>query len=214
MCGRTGPDEWIRLYRGGLTGAGVAAACKVDDVLEVLTVLADAKREDPALEDEHAASRSHAVEAQEALARQRALSPVWRRRIAELTAFVAKHGRMPRQKGGDEAETSIGRWLHSQRSKVAKGILEPRQRAALDAIGPWDSHFRVSREEAQFPDRLQAVVDFRARHRRLPSYRNRASAQESAMGTWLHTLRQAAAGGRLPGAMKAALDQSVPGWNS
>lgn len=214
MTGGAEHHEWISLYRSGITGAGVALASGAPDVLEVLTVLAAAKREDPGLEAEHAANRCHAVALQESIDRQRTLSPVWRRRIEELTAFFAEHGRMPRQRGGDEAETSIGRWLHSQRSKVAKGILQPRERAALDAIGPWDSRFRETREEAQFPARLQAVIGFRARHRRLPSYRSRTSEHESALGTWLHTLRQAAAGGRLPGAMRTALDQSVPGWNS
>lgn len=194
----TSPPDWIGLYRSGITGAGVAAACKVDDILEVLNVLADAKRRDPSLEDEHAANRGQAIEARENTARQRTLSPTWRRRIDELTAYVEDYGRMPRQTGGDEAETSLGRWLHAQRAKVAKGLLEPRQRAALDAVGVWDSGTRAQREEARFPGRLRAVIDFRTRHRRLPSYRNRASELESSLGTWLHTLRQAESGGRLP----------------
>lgn len=206
--------EWIRLYRSGITGAGVAQSCKVQDVLEVLKALTEAKRGDPALEAEHATNRCHAVARQKSITLERALSPAWRRRIAELTAFVAEHGRMPRQRGGDDAETSIGRWLHSQRSKVAKGILRPQERAALDAVGPWDSRLREIREEARFPGRLQAVIDFKARYRRLPSYRNWVSEDESAMGVWLHTLRQAAAGGRLPLMMKTALDRSLPGWDS
>lgn len=214
MTGTAERLEWIRLYRTGITGAGVAQACKVPDVLEVLNALAAAKRDDPALEAEHTANRCHAVARQESITLQRALSPAWRRRIAELTAFVAEHGRMPRQKGGDDAETSIGRWLHAQRGKVAKGILRPQERAALDAVGPWDSRLREIREEARFPARLQAVIDFKARYRRLPSYRNWVSEDESAMGVWLHTLRQAAAGGRLSLMMKTALDRSLPGWDS
>lgn len=53
---------------------------------------------------------------------------------------------MPRQVGGDAVETSLGRWLHSQRGKIDKGTLTTGQRAALDAIGVWDSDRRERRE--------------------------------------------------------------------
>lgn len=208
------PAEWIRLYRSGITGAGVAMTCDVDNILDVLTVLAAARRDDPSVDLAHAANRGLALDAEESAARQLTLTPGWRRRIAELTDFVAAHGRMPRQKGGDEEETSLGRWLHAQRAKSSKGILEPRQRGVLDAIGAWDSHRRERQEQVQLPARLQALVDFRRSHRRLPSYRNRASEHESALGMWLHTLRQADDGGRLPGKVRDLLDKAVPGWNS
>lgn len=54
-------DEWIRLYRSGLTGAAVALACDVDDILDVLNALAAAKRGDPSLEAEHEANRMTAA---------------------------------------------------------------------------------------------------------------------------------------------------------
>lgn len=208
------PPEWIRLYRSGMTGAGVARACEVADILEVLNVLATARQDDPSVEAAHAANRARAIEAEESAARHLALTPTWRRRIAELTAFTAAHGRMPRQKGGDPEETSLGRWLHGQRAKVSKGILDPRKRAALDTVGPWDSDRRERLEQERLPARLQALVDFRRSHRRMPSYRNQASEHESALGMWLHTLRQADVGGRLPRMVKDLLDEKVPGWNS
>jgi hypothetical protein len=212
--GSEDPAEWIRLYRSGVTGAGVAVTCDVDNILDVLTVLAAARRDDPSVEVEHAAKRGPALAAEESAARQFILTPGWRRRIAELTGFVSAQGRMPRQKGGDEEETSLGRWLHAQRAKSSKGILEPRQRGALDAVGAWDSDRRERQQEVRIPARLQTLVDFRRSHRRLPSYRNRASEHESALGMWLHTLRQADVGGRLPCRVRDLLDTVVPGWNS
>lgn len=213
MTGGRDPSEWIRLYRSGVTAAGVAVACEVENILDVLTVLAAVRCDDPSVAADHTANRGRALDAEESAARQLMLTPGWRRRIAELTAFVAAHGRMPRQKGGDDEETSLGRWLHAQRAKSSKGILGPRQRAALDAVGAWDSRRRERQEEVRLPARLQALVDFKRSHRRLPSYRNRASEHESTLGMWLHTLRQADVGGRLPGKVRDLLDSAVPGWN-
>lgn len=214
--GAARPDDWVRLYRSGISGAGVALACDVDNILDVLNALAGAKRHDPSLEGEHAANLllRRTFEVPDYVAAQRGFSPAWRRRITELTAYVADHGRMPRQGGGDEAETSLGRWLHAQRLKVTKGTLESRHRAALDAVGAWDSADRKRRDETKFPVRLKDLADFQERHRRLPSFRNRADEHESTLGLWLHTQRQDDAGGRLPDMARDALDETVPDWNS
>ncbi|GAA4035156.1 hypothetical protein GCM10023063_19430 [Arthrobacter methylotrophus] len=208
-------DEWICLYRSGITGAGVAHACDVDDILEVLNVLAEAKRRDPSLETEHTANlRTHDPDAQGSDPSLRGLSQAWQLRLAGLRAYVWENGRMPRQGGGGQVETSLGRWLHAQRLKATKGTLEPRQRAALDAVGKWDSDRREHRDAERFPARLKALADFRERRGRLPSHRNRTDDQESSLGAWLHALRQAAAEGRLPGKAKGELDATVPDWNN
>ena len=140
------PETWVQLYRQGIGGAEVARICGEPDVLAVLRHLTAAKRVDASLESRHLAGLvTRAREVQEELASKRAITSAWRRRLDELSAFVREHGCMPRQTGGDEAETGLGRWLHAQRSKVAKGTLQPRQRAALDAIGAWDSDRRAGR---------------------------------------------------------------------
>lgn len=211
---QTAADEWVRLYRGGLTGAAVALACDVDDILDVLNALASAKRSDPSLKSEHEANRNAAVpQARDVAVPLRGLSLVWRNRITDLREYFAAHGRMPRQGGGDEHETSLGRWLHAQRLKGTKGTLLSEQRAALDAVGPWDSQARQRRDEAKFPAHLQAVVDYRALHRRLPSYRSRNDEAGSALAGWLNKQRQAAGDGRLAEKFRSALDESLPGWN-
>lgn len=211
---RDGPCEWIRMYRQGVGGASIARLCDVDDVLQVLKTLNSAKAADRGLEAEHLANLNrHARDVEETMAVARAFTPAWRRRLAELEKFVKCHRCMPRQTGGDTAETGLGRWLHAQRSKVDKGTLDPRQRTALDAIGCWDSDRRAVREQTRFPARLDAVAGFKARHNRWPTYMNRADEEERALGTWLHTARQAASGGRLSPALREAMDAKLPGWN-
>ncbi|HEX9227529.1 MAG TPA: helicase associated domain-containing protein [Arthrobacter sp.] len=208
------PGNWVRLYRQGIGGAEVAKICGEPDVLAVLRHLTAAKRGDAALETDHLANLvARAREVEEEMAVKRAITPLWRRRLDELSAFVCEHGRMPRQTGGDEAETGLGRWLHTQRSKVAKGTLLPRQRAALDAIGAWDSDRRATREAKQFPVRLLELIEFRKAHRRWPTYMSRANSDERVLGTWLYTVREVARLGRLPEDMHDLLDRQVPGWN-
>lgn len=206
--------EWIRLYRAGLGGPAIADACDVPDVLEVLRALTAARRADPALEAEHRSNLLRlAREVEESVVTRKFLTPAWTARLEQLRAFVCAHGRMPRQRGGDDEETALGRWLHAQRGKVSKGTLHPRQRVALDAVGSWESDRRDKREQGRLPERLRAVVEFRARHRRLPTYMNRSDPAERALGIWLHTVRQAHREGRLPGPVAEALDRAVPGWN-
>jgi hypothetical protein len=205
--------HWIRLYQEGMTGAEIVQACKDVDPLQILGTLVRAKDNDPGLESQHRDSQSRKThERQTPSASGGSFRPPWQRRLDELRDYVNRHGRMPRQVGGDTKETSLGRWLHAQRGKVSKGTLTARQRAALDAIGVWDSDRRYGREMAKFPDRLRSLATFRARHRRWPTYMNRTDAQEQALGIWLYVLRQEAREDRLPGQVRAALDEHVPGW--
>lgn len=207
-------EQWVQLYREGYGAAEVADQCGEPDTLAVLRHLSEAKRSDPALENEHRANWSARVrEVQEEVAAKRAFTPAWQSRLEDLAVFVKEHSRMPRQAGGDAEETSVGRWLHAQRAKVAKGTLNPRQRAALDAIGNWDSDTRVRREGFKFPDFLRSLIAFKAEHGRWPSYVNGTPADERALGVWLHTTRLAASEGRLPDAARRALDAKAPGWN-
>ena len=206
-------EDWVRMYSEGVTGAQIVKICSTTDPLEILAGLAEAKRRDPSLEARHTAHLNrHASEHEEYLARNASFSPAWQRRLDELTDYVQQNGRMPRQTGGDARETALGRWLHAQRGKVNKGTLGSRQRAALDAIGAWDSDRRSSRDLARLPDQLRALAEFRARHRRWPTYMNRADPQERTLGTWLYTVRQAARENRLPEPIRQALDAQAPGW--
>jgi hypothetical protein len=210
------PEQWVRLYRQGNRGVDVARLCGEDDVLAVLRHLTAAKAADSTLEREHLASLDSPGRAEDRKpAASLVLTPAWRRRLDELVSFVRDHGRMPRQSGGDEAETALGRWLHAQRGKVTKGTLELRQRAALDAVGAWDSDRRAGRDAKEFPARLVELIEFRAEHRRWPSYLARAGtvAEERALGVWLYRLREAALQGKLTEYTRGVLDRQVPGWN-
>ncbi|QOD05698.1 helicase associated domain-containing protein [Pseudarthrobacter sp. BIM B-2242] len=207
------PSNWIRLYQEGMTGAEIVQACRDTDPLQILGTLARAKNSDPDLESRHRYSLGRkARERRQQVALDDSFSPPWRRRLNELKEYVRNNGRMPRQVGGDATETSLGRWLHAQRAKVSKGSLTARQRAALDAVGVWDSDRRENREMARFPERLRALAAFRARHRRWPTYMNRTDPEEQSLGTWLYTLRQAAREERLPERVRLVLDEHLPGW--
>lgn len=207
-------EDWIAMYRQGIGAAGITTLCNVPDILDVLSALSAAKSADPTLEPAHLENlQRQAREVERKLARAREFSPSWQRRLEELTAFHAEYGRMPRQTGGDAEETSLGRWLHAQRSKVGKGTLEPRQREALDAVGAWDSPTRERRDQTRFPENLRELQAFRRKNRRWPTYMNRGDEHEMRLGTWLFTLRQAVRDGRLPAEFENALDAAVPGWN-
>lgn len=207
------PSNWIRLYQEGMTGAEIVQACRDTDPLQILGTLARAKNSDPDLESRHQYSLGRkARERRQQVAIDDSFSPSWRRRLNELKEYVRNNGRMPRQTGGDITETSLGRWLHAQRAKVSKGSLTVRQRAALDAVGVWDSDRRENREMARFPERLRALAAFRARHRRWPTYMNRTDPEEQSLGTWLYTLRQAEREERLPEHVRVVLDEQLRGW--
>lgn len=206
-------DDWLRMYRHGIGAAGIARLCDVDDIMAVLKCLADARRADPLLETEHTSNLlRHARDAEEEVTGRKILTPAWQARINDLEAFVRDHGRMPRQAGGDRAETSLGRWLHAQRAKVSNGVLHPRLREALDAVGDWDSDRRARRDAMKFPARLAALTAYAARHRRLPVRRQGTDTYELALATWLFSLRQAAETGQLDPRQRAALDKALPGW--
>lgn len=213
-CPGTCPvEDWIRMYRKGSTGAGIAEICDEPDILKVLKALSAAKRADVTLESEHVTNLLlHAREVQESVVRGRIFTASWQGRLEELQAYVRDNGRMPRQAGGDASETGLGRWLHAQRSKVGKGTLDSRQRAALNAVGAWDSDRRLQRDMSRLPAQVSALTAFRARHKRWPTYMNRTDEHEHALGTWLHTVRQAAREGRLPDPIRRALDEQAAGW--
>lgn len=207
-------EDWVRMYREGVTCAGIAQLCGENDIMMILRIVAEAKRRDASLEEAHLANRLGAGNEVSAYVNLSAdFTPGWEARLEQLRGFVQQHGRMPRQRGGDQEETSLGRWLHAQRGKVDKGSLSTQQRAALDATGNWDSARRVERDRLSFPDRLRQTAAFRARHKRWPTYMTRADPDERSLGIWLHTFRQAAREGRLPDQTRQALDRYLPGWN-
>lgn len=206
-------EDWIRMYREGVTCAGIAQLCGENDIMMILRIVAEAKRRDGSLEETHLANRLGAANEVSYASHSADFTPAWEARLEQLKGFVQQHGRMPRQRGGDHEETSLGRWLHAQRAKVGRGSLSARQRAALDAIGNWDSGRRAQRDELSFPDRLRRTAAFRARHKRWPRYTSRADTDERHLGIWLHTLRQAEHEGRLPDQARQALDRHLPGWN-
>jgi hypothetical protein len=207
-------DSWVRMYRDGVSCAGIAQLCEYDNIMTILQAVAEAKARDASLEEDHLSNRLGAAsEVQAYAAPSRALRPGWAERLEQLKNFVQEYGRMPRQSGGDPKETALGRWLHAQRGKLGKGALTTRQRGALDMVGDWDSERRAKRDRLSFPDRLRDTVAFRKRQGRWPTYLARLDPDERSLGVWLYTLRQADREGRLPDRTREVLDRHLPGWN-
>ncbi|MCY1159995.1 MAG: hypothetical protein MOP51_3020 [Citricoccus sp.] len=63
------------------------------------------------------------------------LEAQWRLTLAQIIAFRAEHGDLPRRTT-NPTEKFMGRWLHRQRDQSRHGTLEPDRRAALDAQLP------------------------------------------------------------------------------
>ena len=83
-----------------------------------------------------------------------ALADVWNTSIAELTEFVAKHGRLPSQKAKDPAEKKLGQWVSGQRKAYKKGQMDADRIQRLEAIPGWSWDGRQDRKTPTSPPTL------------------------------------------------------------
>lgn len=122
--------------------------------------------------------------------------------IAQLQAFVAQHGRLPRRVGGlVEAEQSLGSFVHSQREAMKAGSIDADRARELEAVPGWTWSTPT---QLVWEARAQELSAWVAEHGRLPL--------ASEVGTWMSKARAAYRAGRLTDEQIAALEQ-VPGWD-
>lgn len=110
-------------------------------------------------------------------------------RLEQVRAFVAEHGRLPKQK-----DRPLGAWVLHQRRITTDGEPHP-----LDAVAPsWRTR---STPGSRFDDRLAEVQAFRASTGALPRY------SDGPLGQWLSCQRR-----RATPENAAKLDADLPGW--
>jgi hypothetical protein len=149
-------EEWVLMYRSGLTPAQISELCKVP-VTFINRSLGSKRRQDPSLESDHKVNRPEAAEFKP-LSRP---TPRWLIRCDELLRFMSAHGHPPSAKASDPAEQALARWLDAQRS-AAKNGNDPDRRRALDAAGNWRDSARAQRDDVRWHRRLQLLAEFKS----------------------------------------------------
>lgn len=105
-------------------------------------------------------------------------APKWRRRLAQVVAWHADHGRWPQPTSDDPRERRLGSWVAGQRTRRRDGRLDLQRESRLIAAGVpiggrpgWDENFR-------------ALLAWREEHGRLPVR------GEDVLAVWLHNQRR------------------------
>jgi hypothetical protein len=202
-------EEWVLMYRNGLTQAQIAVLCNMPREFINRSIGAH-KRGDPSLEVDHVANRPEPSQS----TTPPLPSPQWLAYCDELVRFLSEHGRPPRLNISDVAELSLARWVGRQRTAARNGSLDPSWRRALDRAGNWQESARTQRDDARWRARLDLLSEFKSNEGRWPSYRHYANESERILGTWLHQQRQGAFNVSLLPEKRKLLDAAVPGWNT
>ena len=126
--------------------------------------------------------------------------------LALLLAFVAEHGRLPRQVESYRG-VNIGIWISKQRS-TRRGKLPPERVAALEAVPGWVWAVHTTALHTPWPDTLALLVAFVAEHGRLP--RQSESCRGVKIGSWVSKQRNERRAKMAPERIAAL--EAVPGW--
>jgi hypothetical protein len=128
----------------------------------------------------------------------------WDRRVAEVAAFRAEHGHLPRSARADDTERSLYTWLANNRSSD----LSERQATILDREVPG---WRGGAVRESWGARVREIQTFIEETGRRPRPQG-SSPAESRMGFWLTRQRKARRNGELSSEAEALLSEAVPGW--
>lgn len=137
----------------------------------------------------------------------------WRKRLKEVEAFQAEHGRLPSQTG-DVTEVSLNGWVSRQRADYLGGRMSAPKIILLGTLTGWNIDPFKRDLENHWQERLGQLVAYTAETGSYPRWKNYASEHEHAIGIWLHGQRQARTERRLIPHRRQALDAAVPGWTS
>jgi len=115
--------------------------------------------------------------------------------VAEVTAFVAEHGRLPKR------DENNGRWIRTQRQAYRKGKLSPERIQTIGEIPCWTWGEAL---EDTFEKAVAEVTAFVAEHGRLPKIRENN-------GKWISDQRTAYRTGKLTPERIQTLGE-IPCW--
>lgn len=132
---------------------------------------------------------------------------LWYDGLAALHGYVARHGdaRVPR--ATVVGDFQLGTWVGAQRTRYAKGRLDPVRRAQLERLPGWSWKAR----DDQWEDNFGQLVDYARRHgtARVPvSY----SDDRGKLGSWVHNQRCQYRRGELDPDRARRL-RDLPGWS-
>ncbi|MCU6480139.1 helicase associated domain-containing protein [Arthrobacter sp. A2-55] len=136
----------------------------------------------------------------------------WLKRLAELKAFLAVHGRYPKRRGIERGEVSLYDWLTAQRHAFLAHKLTWNQAVAMDVLGDWITTDQEIFSDDHWQQRLADLLAFRKRFGRLPNRRHFQSDEEDALGIWMETQVSARNRGSMPAWRVEAMNAAFPGW--
>lgn len=197
-------EEWLLMYRAGLTTARIAEICHTDP-RSVRSSISHLKKLTPLLEETHRKNRPVAEPTGPRFLR-------WTQRCEEAEHFVAINGRLPLSNAPDPMERSLANWFTAQRKKRARGTIGEARSDLLNRIPGWDTPEQRHRDEAHWSLRLDQLAKFCAQHHRLPSVHSPLTEHERVLSVWVHSQRVLRTKNQLSAKRYTLLDEAVPEW--
>lgn len=199
------PDpEVVQMYRQGISSPKIAAI-KGMAASTVRYHLGVAFKADPALRDAHKAALG-------AVTRQ---TSAGMQNLNDVMEFFEASKRLPSTGGKTARERALGAWLHRQRQLSDAGTISPTYSEGLSVIPGWDAGPSYQdRHEAQWEQRLQALIGYRAAGNEWPRHQKTDDVHERTLGIWLHGQRINRRDGTLTPEREKKLNELLPGWQA
>lgn len=196
--------EWVLMYRRGLSRGKIADLTGAP-LRTVSYHLAVARKLHHGLQSEHEVAAGWT---------RKRVTGQGRERMAQLIAMVQARGRYPSTKAEDKTERALAAWMNRRRQEAIKGTLLPVFRDGLSILPGWQDISRVGTDEVRWQERLDALEAYRGSGQDWPRHKATIEGLEHELGVWLHIQRYKLRRGELAPAKLAALDATVPGWQS
>lgn len=196
-------DEWVRMYRDGLTAHRFAALTGTP-ASTVGYHLRLARSADPRLADAHAGARTSTSR----------VTSLGRSRMRQLVDLVQTTGRYPSWHAGSTEERTLAIWLQRRRGDARAGRLPDEYKDGLAVLPGWERPSRAEADDQRWLARLEALAAYRAAGNNWPRHKATITGEEHDLGVWLHGQRSNLRQGHLGPDKEAALDEAVTGWRA
>jgi hypothetical protein len=201
--GRVPNEEWVRMYRDGLTAHRIAALTGAP-ASTVGYHLRLARAADPQLAAAHAGARTSTSR----------VTSLGRNRLRQLVAMVQATGLYPSRHGATTEERTLATWLQRRREDARAGRLPAEFKEGLAILPDWERPPRAEADEERWLARLEALTAYRAAGNDWPRHKATIRGEEHDLGVWLHAQRSKLRQGQLSADKAAALNAAVPGWRA